>query len=168
MNKGTLLDIEGTVDGDVYDIPKRAGYGITTEITVEGTPGEKTIMDGVWNSIKEAGDIPVYVKATLTWAGHEWPWMKVISKFNIEYQAIHMAKGTILGALAAWTLLNLATVGAFILILLKVAIVVFVLLKADQVIQWLTEQGPAATVGVSLGAGAVIIAGLILLGGDKK
>ena len=167
MNKGTKLDVVGTVS-DGYDIPKGAGYGTTSQLTIEGTPGEKVVMDGVWKSIEEAGDLPVYVRVTLTWAGHEWPWTKVVSKYDIEYQAVHMAEGTFLGALAAWTLLNLATVGAFIWVLLKVAVVAFVLLKVSQVVQWLIDQDLGPAVGVGLGAGAVILAGLILLGGDKK
>jgi len=167
MYKGTKLGIVGTVDGDTYDIPKGAGYGVVTEVTMEGTPGEKAIMDGIWDSIVGAGDRPVYVKATLTWAGHEWPWPKVISKFDVEYQAVHMAEGSILAALGVLIITLLPLVVEFIFILLKVIAITYVVLKAIDVAKWIADQDPAA-VAAGVGAGLVILAAFLLFGGDKK
>lgn len=167
MNKGTKLGIVGTVDGDTYDIPKGAGYGVVTEVTVEGTPGEKAMMDGVWDSIIGAGDRPVYVKTTLTWAGHEWPWAKVISKFDVEYQAVHMAEGSILAGLGVLILTLLPLVVEFIFILLKAVAITYVVLKAIDVAKWIAAQDPAA-IGAGIGAGVFLILALLLFGGDKK
>ena len=167
INKGTKLGVEGTVDGDTYDVPKGSGYGVTTQVTVEGTPGEKAMMDSIWDSILAAGDRPVYVKTTLTWAGHEWPWTKVISKFEVEYQAVHMAEGSILAALGVLIITLIPLVAQFIFILLKVAAITYVVLKAIDVAEWLAEEGPAVVAAAGIGAGAVILA-LILMGGDKK
>ncbi|MBA7636011.1 hypothetical protein ES703_43624 [subsurface metagenome] len=167
MNKGTRLAIEGTVDGDTYDVPQGAGYGVTTQVTVEGTPGEKAIMDGIWDSILGAGDRPVYVKATLTWAGHEWPWTKVISKFDVEYQAVHMAEGSILAGLGVLIITLLPLMLEFIFIILKAVAITYVILKALDVAEWLAKEGPAVVAAAGIGAGVVILA-LILLGGDNK
>lgn len=167
MNKGTKLGVVGTVDGDTYDIPKGAGYGVMTEVTVEGTPGEKAMMEGIWDSIEGSGDRPVYVKTTLTWAGHEWPWSKVISKFDVEYQAVHMAEGSVLAAVAALIITLLPLVVEFIFILLKVIAITYVVLKAIEVAKWIAEQGPAV-VAAGVGAGVVLLGALILMGGDKK
>jgi len=169
MNKGTKLAIEGTVDGDTYDVPKGAGYGVTTQVTAEGTPGEKAVMEGIWDSIEGAGDRPVYVKVTLTWAGHEWPWVKVISKFDVEYQAVHMAEGSILAGLGVLIITLLPLMLEFIFIILKVIAITYVVLKALDVAEWLAEQDPAVVAaGFGVGAGAVVLAYLFLRGGDKK
>jgi len=168
MNKGTKLAIEGTVDGDTYDVPKGSGYGVTTQITAEGTPGEKATMDGIWDSILAAGDRPVYVKVTLTWAGHEWPWAKVISKFDVEYQAVHMAEGSILAGLGVLIITLLPLMIEFIFIILKAVAITYVVLKAIDLAEWLAEQGPAVVAAAGIGAGAMILGALILLGGDNK
>jgi len=169
MNKGTKLGVVGTVDGAVYDVPKGAGYGMTTELTIEGTPGEKAMMDSIWDSILAAGDRPVYVRTTLTWAGHEWPWAQVISKFDVEYQAVHVAEGSILAALGVLIITLIPLVAEFIFILLKVIAITYVVLKAIDVAEWIAEQDPAVIgVGVGAGLGVVLLGALILLGGDKK
>jgi len=165
MNRGTLLGVEGAVNAD-YDVPKGAGYGVKTELTLEGTPDSKSVMDSVWASIEEAGDLPVYVEVRLTYAGHEWPWTEVVSKFDVEYQAVHMAEGSTLLAIAVLIINLLPLVAEFIFILLKLAVVAYLVLKAIDVAEWLAAQGPAVVAGI--GAGIVIVAGLILLGGDKK
>ena len=165
MTRGTLLGVEGTVDGVTYDVQKGAGYGVTTEITAEGTPGEKAVMDSVWESIEAAGDLPVYVSTTLTWAGHEWPWTKVISKFDISYQAVHLAEGSTLLAVATLIIALLPLVAEFIFIILKAIAITYVVLKAIDVAEWIADQDPAA---IGVGMGAVVLAGLILLGGDEK
>jgi len=169
VNKGTRLGVEGSVDGDTYDVPQGAGYGVTTEVTVEGTPGEKAMMESIWDSILAAGDRPVYVKTTLTWAGHEWPWSNVISKFEVEYQAVHMAEGSILGALGILIITLIPLVASFIFILLKVAVITYVVLKVIDVAKWLAEQDPTAPAAAAgFGLGAALILGLIVLGRDKK
>ena len=168
MYKGTKLGIVGTVDGTTYDVPKGAGYGVTTQVTAEGTPGEKAVMDGIWDSIEGAGDRPVYVKVTLTWAGHEYPWTKVISKFDIEYQAVHMAEGSILAGLGVLIITLLPLMIEFIFIILKAIAITYVILKAIDVAEWIADQDPAAVVAAAAGAGVLLLGALILLGGDNK
>lgn len=165
MIRGTLLAIEAEVP-ETYDVGKGTGYMVKKQLTVEGSPGEAVIRDGIWEAIKEAGDLPVYVKVTLTWAGHEWPWTKVISKFDVEYQAVHMAEGSLLVTIAAVILYALPYVAGILLVLLAWVVVRYFMLKIDAVAKWIDEHGPEVATG--LGAGVVILAGLILLSGDKK
>lgn len=165
ITKGTQLEVDYMVTGD-HDITKRQGYQIEETVTVDGTPTEASVRDGVWLAIEEAGDLPVYVEAKLTFSGHLWPWSKVVSRFDVKYQAVHMAEGTALVAIGAliWTLLPL--VAEFIFILLSAFAVTYLVLEAKGVAEWLAEQGPAAAVG--LGIGTVLVAGLVLFGGDRK
>jgi len=166
MNRGTKLGVEGTVDGDTYDIPKGAGYGITTQVTIEGTPGEKATMDGVWDSIEEAGDLPVYVRATLTRVGREWPWTKVVSKYDIEYQAVHMAEGSILAGLGALIITLLPLVLEFIYIILVSVAITYVILNVKAVAQWLASLDPRV-VAAGVGVGVVLLVALMLMGDEK-
>lgn len=164
MHIESPIAVEAIVDGDT-DVLQGTGYGVRTEITVEGTPGEKVILDGIWGSIKSAGDLPIWASVTLTWSGREWPWTKMVSKFDIEYQAVHTSGDSLLVSIAAVIYYLLPIVTKFILVLLGVSVVTYLILKTEAVAQWIDEQGPA--VGLGLGAGAVLLAGLIMLGDNK-
>ncbi len=166
MTRGTLLGVEGTVDGGTYDVPQGSGYAVANRITVEGLPGEKVVLDGLWDSIEEAGDLPVYAKVTLTWAGHEWPWTKDVSKFDVDYQAVHMAEGSILVTIAGLIMYALPYLASILLVLLGWDIWTTFKLKQEDVGNWLDQYG--GVIGAGIGAGAVILVGLMLLGGDKK
>ena len=165
VSRGTLLAVEQAVP-ETYDVGKGVGYMVQKSITVEGTPTEQIIRDGFWEAIKKVGDLPVYVKATLTYAGREWPWAQVVSKFDVEYQAVHMAEGSVLMTICAVIVVVLPVVTKFLLVLLGIGVATYMILKTEDVGNWLDEQGPA--VGVGVGAGVILLAGLILLGGDKK
>ena len=166
--KGTKLGVEATVDGETYDLTKGVGYGVTTEVTVEGTPGEEEMMKSLWDSITAAGDIPVYVRTTLTWSGHEWPWTKTISKFDVEYQAVHFAEGSILAAVGVLIITLIPIVAEFIFILLQAVAITYVIIKAKDVAEWLAEQDPTATAAAAgAGLGAALLVGFIVLGGNK-
>lgn len=165
MTKGSPLGVEGIVEGDVYDAPKGTGYGVSNQITVEGTPGEKVILDGIWDSIEATGDLPIWVSTTLTWTGREWPWTKIVSKFDINYQAVHMAEGSILATIAAVILYALPYIASILLVLLGWRIVTYTILKIEDVAKWLELQ--KMPIGVGLGAGVVLLGALILLRDDK-
>jgi len=165
VTRGSLLPVEAVVP-ESYDVGQKQGYMVKKELTVDGTPGEAVIRDGIWEAIKAAGDLPVYVKVTLTWAGHEWPWSKDVSKFDVEYQAVHMAEGSILVTIAAVILYALPYVASILLVLLGWVIVRYSIMKTEAVAKWIEEHGPEVAAG--MGAGVVILAGLILLGGDDK
>jgi len=165
VTRGSLLAVEAVVP-ETYDVGKGAGYMVKKKITVEGTPGEAVIREGIWEAIKAAGDLPVYVRVELTWAGHEWPWSKDVSKFDVEYQAVHMAEGSILVTIASVILYALPYVAKILVVLLGWLVVNYLILKTEAVANWIDEHGPAVAGG--LGAGAVIVAALILFGGDKK
>lgn len=167
MTRGTMLGVESTVDGESYDVPHGAGYGIATQITVDGAPGEQVMMDSVWDGIEEAGELPVYVKTRLTYSGHEWPWTEIVSKFDVEYQAVHMAEGSILAAVAVlmWTLIPL--VAEFIFVLLTVFVTTYVVLKAIDIAKWLKDQDLLAP-AVGIGLGTALVIGFVVLGGNKR
>lgn len=162
---GTLLAVEQTVP-ETYDVGKGEGYMVKKEITVEGTPTEEIIRDGFYLAIKEVGDLPVYVKVTLLWQGREYPWAQVVSKFSVEYQAVHMAEGSILATICAIIMVVLPVVTKFLLVLLGIGVATYLILKTEDVGNWIDEHGPTVAAGV--GAGAVLLAAIILLGGDKK
>lgn len=164
LTRGSLLPVE-TVVADSYDVAQGQGYMVKKTITVEGTPGEAIIREGIWDAIKTAGDLPVYVKVTLTWAGHLWPWSKDVSKFDVEYQAVHVAEGSILVTIASVILYALPYVAKVLLVLLGFVVVNYLILKTEAVADWIDEQGPAVAGG--LGAGVIIVAALILLSGEK-
>lgn len=164
MIRGSALTVEGPVDG-TFDAPKKTGYGVHKEITIEGTPGESVVLEGLWDSIKAAGDLPVWVSVTLTWSGQKWPWTKVVSEFDVQYQAVHMAEGSILATVVAAILYALPYLAKILLILLGWRVVNYTILKVEDVAAWLDEQGPA--VGAGLGIGMFILVALIL-SGDKK
>lgn len=170
MTRGTMLRVESTVDGESYDVPHGAGYGISTQITVDGTPGEQVIMDSVWGSIEEAGDLPVYVQTRLTYSGHEWPWSETVSKFDVEYQAVHMAEGSIIASIAAIIIYALPYLANIILVILGTVVARYLMLKIDDVGQWMDEHGPVVGTGIGVGAGlgVVLIGALILSGGNKR
>ena len=161
---GNLLAVDQMVP-ETYDVAKGQGYMMKKSITVEGTPSEQIIRDGFWAALENVGDRPVYVKATLTWQGREYPWAQVVSKFDIELQAVHMAEGSLLATICAVIYMVLPVVTKFILVLLGVGLVTYLILKTEAVAQWIDEQGPAVAVGV--GAGIVLLLGLILLGDNK-
>lgn len=165
LTKGAPLGVESIIDGETADVPKGTGYGVSNQITVEGTPGERVILDGIWESIKVTGDLPVWASVEVTWTGREWPWTKVVSKFDIQYQAVHMAEGSILATIAAVILYALPYLASILLVLLGWRVVTYTILKIEDVAKWIKLQGPA--VGVGLGAGAVIL-GYLILSGDKK
>jgi len=162
---GTLLAVEQAVP-ETYDVDQGQGYMVKKSITVEGTPTDQIIRDGFWSAIKEVGDIPVYVKVTLVFSGREWPWSQVVSKFDVEYQAIHMAECSILATVCAVIIVVLPIVTKFLLVLLGIGVATYAILKAEDVGNWLDEHGPA--VGVGLGAGVVLLLGLVLMGDNKK
>lgn len=164
VTRGTMLALEGPVSS-TYDVGKRQGYQVEESLTVDGTPTEASIKEGVWAAIEEAGDLPVYVRVRKTYVGHLWPWSAVVSKFEVSYQAVHMAEGTTLVLIAGliWTLLPLVV--EFLFVLLKVAAITWAVLKTIDVAKWIEKNKPGVAAG--LGIGVVILAALVL-SGDKK
>ncbi len=166
-SSGTLLGVEGSVPG-TYDVGKGQGYQVEESMTIDGTPTEESVKDSVWAAIEEAGDLPVYVQVRLTYAGHDWPWTDVISKFDVKYQAVHLAEGTTLLAIGAliWALLPL--VAEFIFIILQAVAITWAVLKAIDVAEWFAEQDPTVpALAAGAGLGIVLVAAVVLLGGNK-
>ncbi len=164
---GTLLGVEGGVSS-AYDVGHGQGYQVEESMTIDGTPTEESVKDSVWAAIEEAGDLPVYVQVTLTYAGHDWPWTDVISKFDVKYQAVHLAEGTTLLAIGAliWALLPL--VAEFIFIILQAVAITWAVLQAIDVAEWLAEQDPViAPAAFGAGLGIVLVAAVVIAGGNK-
>lgn len=165
VTMGSQLPVEGSVSKD-YDIGKKQGYMVSKSVTIEGTPTEKVIMEGIRDSIKEVGDLPIYVNVTLTWSGKLWPWTQPVSKFDVEYQAVHMAEDSLLMAVAAAILYALPYVAKILLVLLGWKVVDYFILKVEDVGEWLDKYGPQVATG--FGVGVVLLAALALSGDDKK
>lgn len=165
LTRGVFLAVEAEVP-DTYDVGKGTGYMVQKTLTIEGTPGEAVILGGIWEALKEAGELPVFARVTLTFSGREWPWTKIISKFDVDYQAVHMAEGSILATIAAVILYALPYLASILLVLLAWKVVTYFILKIEGVADWLDKYGPQVAAGV--GAGVVLLAALILLGSDKK
>lgn len=165
VSHGSPLAVEAEVS-ETYDVGKGQGYMVTKSITVEGTPGEAVILNGFLKSIKGAGDLPIYAKVTRTWTGRQWPWTKIISKFDVEYQAVHMAEDSVLATIAGVILYALPYLASILLVLLAWRVVNYFILKGEDVGQWMDKYGSQAAAG--MGAGVIILLALALSRGDKK
>ncbi len=163
--RGILLPTSRVVSGD-YDVTRGEGYMVKKEITVDGQPSELTIREGIWAAIEDAGDRPVFVKARKTYTGANWPFPGLISRFDVDYQAVHYAEGSILVTVAAIILYALPYLASILLVILGWRVVTYSILKIDAVGQWLDDHGPGVAAG--LGAGVVLVAALVLFGGNKK
>lgn len=165
LTRGVYLAVEAEVP-ETHDVGKGTGYMVKKTLTIEGTPGEAVILGGIWAALEEAGELPVWARVTLTWSGREWPWTQIISKFDVEYQAVHMAEGSILATIAAVILYALPYLASILLVLLAWKVVTYFILKIEDVAEWLDKYGPQ--VGTGIGIGLVLLVILILLGSDKK